>query len=510
MFKIGATFWDDFALRPATTADSANAAASKPDICAAFGSATEIPANLPVGLLPRRHQEPTLNDESVRFPVLFTADLLTEANDGIRSQKATRNLTEIAEAICRRYEFVVISERLAVYQPPHWRLMKEEDTMNFIVRATKRLFPDDSKYLSNHQYDGIKFQVFHHDATEHLKNIPTPDYRYLACRDGLYDWHTGECLPHDSADYRFAVLDLEAASIGTCDGTHWELFLDSLTGGDDALRQRILEVIGVILSGFPSKSFFLLEGESGTGKSQLVNFLRDVLGESACLALNNLSQLGDRFTTGAIFGKLLCLCGDVPNAPLTAKAIGAIKQLTGDDLIRGEFKYKDIFTFENTAKLLFVSNYPLQIPDQEHEDALLDRLVAIPCRYPVPKERQIAGLHRLLHEEAGYIVHLAMEALIDLETRNGIFTPLPEALEYEAVQAPDTEQTLRDFVQDCCQIEAGVTSTVDEVFQAFRAYAPASTFDVAKFSKLLCRVFPEISRHRTGKVRSYQGIQLNI
>ena len=140
----------------------------------------------------------------------------------------------------------------------------------------------------------------------------------------------------------------------------------------------------------------------------------------------------------------------------------------------------------------------------------MDRLAAIPCRYPVSKERQIAGLHRLLHEEAGYIVHLAMAALIDLEARNGIFTPLPEALEYEAVQAPDTEQTLRDFVQDCCQLEADVTCTVDEIFQAFRAYAPASTFDVAKFSKLLCRVFPEISRYRTGKVRGYQGIQLNL
>ena len=468
---------------------------------------------LPLDLLPQRHQRPTWRDSSVNPPELvqiFAADLkLTQANEGIRSQKATRNITEIAEAICRRYEFAAISGRLAVYQPPCWRLKRKEETMNFFVRATKQLFPDDSKYLSDRQYNEIAFQALHAESTEHLKNIPTPDYRYLACRDSLYDWHTGECLPHGSADYRFAVLDLDAASIGNCDGPHWELFLDDLTGGDDALRQRILEVIGVILSGFPSKSFFLLEGESGTGKSQLVNFLRDVLGESACLALNHLSQLGDRFTTGAIFGKLLCLCGDVPNAPLTPKAIGAIKQLTGDDLIRGEFKYKDIFTFENTANLLFVSNYPLQIPDQEHEDALLDRLVVIPCRYPVPKALQIAKLHEHLHKEAGYIIRLAMEALIDLEARNGIFTPLPEFLEYKSVQSPDSEQLLRDFVKNCCQLKEDAACTVDEIFQAFKTYTPSSKFDVTAFSKLLCRIFPEVRRSRTGKARGYQGIQLN-
>lgn len=373
-------FWDTYDFPTESTLPHDNTDTSPTEMVGFFDvPEIQVADCLPPDLLPHRHHLPTWSDPSAQFPdlaTIFGSDLrLTQANEGIRNQKATRNITEIAEALCHRYKFATISGRLAVYQPPFWRLMKQEDTTHFIVRAIKRLFPDDSKYLSDRQYGEVAFQMLHHDSTERLKNIPMPDHRYLACRDSMYDWHTGECLPHDSADYRFTVLDLDAASIGSCDGTHWELFLDALTGGDNALRQRTLEMIGVILSGFPTKSFFLIEGESGTGKSQLVNFLRDVLGENSCLALNNLSQLGDRFTTGAIFGKLLCLCGDVPNAPLTAKAIGAIKQLTGDDLIRGEFKYKDIFTFENTAKLLFVSNYPLQIPDQEHENALVDRLV---------------------------------------------------------------------------------------------------------------------------------------
>ena len=157
-----------------------------------------------------------------------------------------------------------------------------------------------------------------------------------------------------------------------------------------------------------------------------MNFLRDVLGTSACVALNDISQLGEKWTPGSLFGKLLCVCGDMPDAPLNSKTIGAIKQLTGDDLIRGEFKYKNAFMFENTAKLLFVSNYPLRIPNPGRERALLDRLVDIPCQNPVEKQMQIPNLHKLLYEERGCITYQAMEALAMLDARNGVFTPLPE------------------------------------------------------------------------------------
>ena len=34
------------------------------------------------------------------------------------------------------------------------------------------------------------------------------------------------------------------------------------------------------------------------------------------------------------------------------------KALTGDDLLTGEYKYKDSFEFESFAKLLFSANHP--------------------------------------------------------------------------------------------------------------------------------------------------------
>lgn len=477
-----------------------------------YAPADEVADTLPVEIVPCRHMEPVLDDPSISFPAwdtIFGKDLnLTDVQEGLRSQKINRNITEISKAILHRYEFMSVSGCLAVYMSPCWRVLNREEAFRFIQEAVEDLFPADAKYLNDRQYRDIVSLLQHDRGTMLLKGMPAPDYSYLCCRDYMYDWRSGNCLPHGSSYRRFSCLDLDASAIGNCDGRHWEMFLDNLTNGDNNLRRRILEMIGVILSGYPIKAFFFLEGPSGTGKSQLVNVLRNVLGESACVALNDISQLGQKWTTGSLFGKLLCLCGDIPDAPLDSKTIGTIKQLTGDDLIRGEFKYKDAFTFENTAKLLFVSNYPLRIPNQAQEQAFLDRLITIPCRNPVPRECQIPAIHRLLHQEAGYIVDLAMEALRTLIARKGAFTPLPEALSAVQFQMPDCEQMVADFIQECCLLEEGASCSVSEVFQAFQNYFIEAEMDVGQFSKILCRIYPQIGRKRSSNVRKLYGLRL--
>lgn len=473
---------------------------------------SQIPESFPVDLVPCHHEEPKLNDPTLSEPDwnrVFSGDLrLTNAMEGLRSQKINRNISEIADAILRRNEFVAIFSLLAVYEPPCWKIMNQEEALSFVDKTVDELFPADAEYLNSRQHKEIVFLLKHDRGTKFLQEIPPMDYQYLCCRDYMYDWRTGTCHPHSSSFLRFSYLDLDAESIGNCDGTYWEMFLDNLTDGDTALRQRVLEMIGVILTGYPSKSFFFLEGESGTGKSQLVNFLRDVLGKSACVALNDASQLGEKWTTGSIFGKLLCLCGDIPDAPLDKKTIGTIKQLTGDDLIRGEIKYGDAFMFENTAKLLFVSNYPLQIPNRSREQALLERLVEIPCLNPVAREDQIPSFHEILYQEAGYIVDLAMEALVDLEARNGIFTPLPETFTSAMVQAPDNERSIIEFVQGHCLLEEGSSCAVTDVFQSFQSFFPEVEMAVGQFSKTLCSIYPQIERRRSKDTRKYYGMRL--
>lgn len=478
------------------------------DFAASGGQLSEA---FPAGLVPRHHMDPALNDPTLPEPnweKAISADLkLTDAKGGLHSQKANQDIAKIANAIRNRYEFMSISGKLAVYEPPCWRSMERGDTLCFVKKVVERLFPEEQDYLDSRQYDQIIFHLQYDHRIAHLKTLPRPAYQYLCCRDGMYHWPSRTVLPHDSSFQRFSYLNIDAASIGNRDGTHWEIFLDNITGGNPALRQRILEMLGVILSGYPSKSFFFLRGESGTGKSQFVNSIQDILGKISCIALNDILQLGERWTAGSMFGKLLCFCGDMPAAPLNSKTIGTIKQLTGDDLIRGELKYKDAFVFENTAKLLFVSNYPLQIPNRDREQALLERLVEIPFLKPVPKESQIPAFHERLYEGAGYIVGLAMEALNELDSRNGVFTPLPEAFALSVVQAPNDERSVQEFIEEHFVLEEGASCLVSEVFRMFKAYYPEVKIGAPQFSKLLYRLYPQVRPDRSKEARKYSGLR---
>lgn len=480
------------------------------DIFSAYGCLpADLPHTLPEGLIPDHHQEPTWDDPDA--PRIDLASLFTtgQALSGLSGQAVNRDLSAIAEQIASNFSLAAIADRLAVYRKPCWEILDPNTGNDFIAEQVRRFFPDDVKYLNRRHHAEILFQLLHHPNTERLSHVPAPDYQYLCCQDAVYDWKTGAVLSHASDFYRFSVLNLRAKEIGCGDGEQWEMFLDNLTGGDNALRQRVLEIIGVIITGYPSKSFFLLEGEGDTGKSQLANFLRALLGTDCCVALNDISQLGDRWTTGTLSGKLLCICGDVPDAPLTNKAIGTIKQLTGDDLIRGEEKYRSPFMFENTAKLLFISNHPLQISSAMQDDALINRLVSIPCRYPVPKSKRIEGLYQLLLKENGYIVGLALDALVKFDARNGIFTPLPDDLSEAIVPSlPGSFQVVADFVRDCCILDEAQMCPVADAFAAFAKYAPSYVLDNAQFSKTIYAVFPQIRPKRTNTQRYFKGLGL--
>nr|WP_325220679.1 phage/plasmid primase, P4 family [uncultured Oscillibacter sp.] len=462
--------------------------------------------------VPSHHQEPSVDAPFQPFPDMEKAfsgkPALSDVDKGLRRQVVKRNLKEIADRLIKHCTFTLFHKDLAVYQPPRWCILDRETRGAFLAKEVALLYPKESEFLGISDYQEIFAHLKNSFRINRMERIPALDYRYLCCEDCAYDCKEKRCVPHSERFFNFHTLNFRAGEIGQCGGDCWNRFLEDLTGGDDCLRQRILEMIGVIIAGYPSKSFFLLQGESGTGKSQLANFLRNLLGNDACFALNDISQLGDRWTTGALRGKLLCICGDVPDGPLTSKAIGTIKQLTGDDLIRGEVKYQNAFTFENTAKLLFVSNYPLQISSSQKEQALIQRLVFIPCRYPVPVDRQILGLHEQLLREAGYIVGLALEALDDLIAHNGAFTPIEADASEVFFQAKERGEEIFSFVHDCCLLEEEASCSVSALFTVFQEYAPESQLKAAEFSKCLAKKFPELHRFHTKDVRGFRGIRL--
>ena len=465
-------------------------------------------------------RQPSPNFEgNVPIPDLFSPGKqpykplrLTDVEAGLYRQKVDRNLSEIIRFLLDNLEVVDVGGQLAIFRQPDWEILRTQTAKREILAFIAQDNLDVGKFLGSRQLEEIIERLLCSPEIRHLEHLPAADPHTLCCSDQLYVWPDGVRFAASSGDLRFSHLEVDSTEIGAVPTPYFDDFLRTVAGEDEDLCTLILEVIGVIVAGFPCKNFFVFEGVPSSGKSQLARFLRGIFGETSCFAVNGINELAGRWTTGMLPGKLLCLCSDVPDKPLSANVVGLIKQLTGDDPIHGEIKYKSPFVFQNTAKLLFLSNFPLRIAGGRQDAAILQRLVRVPFRHSVPQDKQIPKLYEHLLDEAGGIIWQALQALADMEERGGGFTEI-EADQDECISLVQTEEyRVRAFVRNACCLEPGARTPVQELYTAFLDFESSqrgeAVISAAVFGKILSRLGLPVKPYRTAESRGYEGIRL--
>lgn len=130
-------------------------------------------------------------------------------------------------------------------------------------------------------------------------------------------------------------------------------FLAAAVPEDD--RDRAWQVLGYLLmSGNPFQRMFMLTGTGGNGKGVYLNVIRALLGDdnTAAEPLHDLAET--RFSTAELHGKLANICGDIDATYI--QNTGKIKELCGDDRMKGEFKNERQFYFKFWGKAIFSAN----------------------------------------------------------------------------------------------------------------------------------------------------------
>jgi putative DNA primase/helicase len=133
----------------------------------------------------------------------------------------------------------------------------------------------------------------------------------------------------------------------------FDAFLESAVPEDD--RERAWQVLGYLLmSGNPLQRMFMLTGTGGNGKGVYLNVVRALLGDGNTSAepLHDLSE--NRFSTAELHGKLANICGDIDSTFIHNTA--RIKELCGDDRMKGEHKNERQFYFKFWGKAIFSAN----------------------------------------------------------------------------------------------------------------------------------------------------------
>ena len=278
-----------------------------------------------------------------------------------------------------------------------------------------------------------------------LSKLPRQN-RFVALEDGVLDLQTFTLRPHTPELFITTLVNGSFSRGQTSSCPKFLKFLAEISGGDQALVERIWQMIGYILvPDTAAKCFFLLQGVPDSGKSLLADLIATLLDED-CVTSIDLNALGERFGASVLLGKQLCLIPDMPSGVLDSKAVGMLKALTGGDVVTVDVKYQPRIKLRYTGKFLLVSNH--SILTRERDDAFARRIITVPFRFSVPREAQIFNLKEALILEKNSIIFNALGAYRQLQQRKYIFSgryEVNEVISSSAVSTPSVSDVLLEF-----------------------------------------------------------------
>ena len=254
--------------------------------------------------------------------------------------------------------------------------------------------------------------------------------------------------------------------------------MNRLACNDPVIRMLLEEVIGYC---FYRKNelgqAFMLTGDKANGKSTFISCIRTILGEANTSALD-LKELGDRFSTSMIFGKLANLGDDIGDDFLQGSQVAVFKKIVTGDRIKAERKGQDPFEFNPYTKLLFSANDIPRMKDKT--GAVLRRLVIIPfndrfSKYLEdgvtidPKFRPYIKYELNEQSSVEYMIKIGIDGLKRIIENNG-FTK-SKKVQQQLDEYENENNPIKAFIEDngIESIENEATADVYKRYQVFCA-----------------------------------------
>ncbi len=348
-------------------------------------------------------------------PHLTTANTAPEGNTQtvIKAAEPQEKAYEIMQTFLKRIHLIVVNDRFYVYSGSSYEPRTNAEVARLVVEKCR----DFIKQKSSSFVDGIvSFLLKEPNIFVCDKDIPR---HLVAFKNIVLDIKQRVAL-QPSPNY-LTLYEVDAGYIPSGDiyTPNFDDFLNSITGGDLALIERIWQMIGYILTpDTQAKCFFLLQGVPNSGKSVLANLIQKMFSTNAVMPLD-VRSLSDKFATSELVGKAICSSPDLPSAPLDERTVSKLKQLTGNDPVSSDVKFGKHVKFICNAKFLLATNHALLT--KTSDDAFYYRTCVIPFHFSVPREMQDHNLEERLISEMDGIVTKAVAAYFRLVDNGYIF-----------------------------------------------------------------------------------------
>ena len=293
-----------------------------------------------------------------------------------------------------------------------------------------------------------------------------------------------ELLPHSPEVYSTIQLpcDWKDEDIPT---PVFDAYLDTLTDGDEEVKQLLMEFIGVAISnvkGWRMKKALFLVGKGNTGKSQLKSLVERLLGRGNFIGID-LKEIEARFGTGAVYGTRLAGSSDM--SFLSVSELKTFKSMTGGDSIFAEFKGMPPFEFTYNGVLWFCMN---QLPKFGGDNGkwVYDRIMVVKCPNVIGKDKQDKHLLDKMYAERDGIVRKAVKAL-QIVIANGYSFSEPESITRARDEYQASNSTVISFYEECmCPWDDGKIvkyCTTGRIYKVYQAWCKENNNGYSKTAK---------------------------
>ena len=318
---------------------------------------------------------------------------------------------------------------------------------------------------------------------------PAADARYIAFLNGVLDIVTGNLLPF-SPDL-VVTNQIPWNYIPDAYNELADKTLNKLSCGDQVIRSLLEECIGYCFYRRNELGkAFILTGDKSNGKSTFLDCVKAILGEQNVSALD-LKELGDRFSTSMMFGKLANIGDDIGDDFLQGSQVSIFKKVVTGNRIKAERKGQDPFEFNPYIKLLFSANDIPRMKDKT--GAVLRRLVIIPfnARFsktlpngePDPDYNPFIKYELVEQSSLEYLIRLGVEGLKRI-LENDEFSK-SEKVQQQLDEYEEENNPIIAFISDCGveMIENEPTADVYKRYQVFCAENSMQPMSKIVFSK---------------------------
>lgn len=329
----------------------------------------------------------------------------------------------------------------------------------------------------------------------------------INCKNGLYDLKKNVLLPHNPKLISVTQINSNYNQNAKC--PKFLSYLEEILPSETIVLLQ--EVTGyVIVPVTKAQKAFVIYGPGSSGKSTYLAVVEHLLGK------NNVSNiawqdLGDRFRTAELFGKLANIAADLPSKALEDTSV--FKNIVGEDTVLAERKFQNPFSFKPFARLLFSCN---KLPfSKDQSSGFYRRPIIIPFGRVVDEGKVDKELKQKLFEEVDGILQWALIGLRRLIKNNFKFSET-EAMKELLNKYRIENSSVLSFIQDTCIVQPDnplLETGRAELYSKYKEYCDGNGFRCSSqrnFNAEIETNYPGVLRTLSGprRVKMWRGLEL--